>query len=410
MTTSTLPSSGWDFAMLPPETTPLIVLAEGCFGEPASKLALGVIRYGQWPITAVIDSNLAGKTVRQTTGIPNDAPIVASLEAALALTSQIKGKSVAPQALLLGTAPPGGQLPPEWRPLLMQAIAHGLHLINGLHFFLEEEPSLVTLAQKHGVRLWDVRNPDGYGQNRDGEARFRRITHRRPRPQNVHVITMVGTDCSVGKMHVALELTACARRHGASAGFIATGQTGILIAGNGVPLDRVIGDFMAGAVEECIDAEIERLEAECPDAEHWLFVEGQGSLLHPAYSGVTLSLLHGSNADALILCHKAGLSAIRHFPQITLPPLKAIAASYETASSWSRANQQASPVLGVCVNSSPIAEEDKARTLLQQIESETSLPTTDPVRYGVEALWKHLRQHRQAHTGTSQPSVSGSAV
>ncbi len=387
MTLSTRPYSGWDFDLLPPERTPLIILAESCFGEPASKLALGVIRYGQWPVAAVIDSNLARRTVRQTTSIANDAPIVTTLEEALACTAENEH----PKALLLGNAPPGGQLPPEWRPVIMQAIAHGLHIINGLHFFLEEEPSLLTLAQKHGVRLWDVRNPDGYGKDR-----FRSIPHRRPRPKNVHVVTMVGTDCSVGKMHVALELAACAKRHGISTGFIATGQTGILIAGRGVPLDRVIGDFMAGAVEECIDAEIERLEKQSPGAEHWLFVEGQGSLLHPAYSGVTLSLLHGANADALILCHKAGLSAIRHFSQVTLPPLKEIAALYETATAWSRPHKQPSRVLGICLNSSGLAEDDEARALLQRIEVETGLPATDPVRYGVESLWRQLQTTRVA--------------
>lgn len=360
-----------------PKSTPLVILSEGCFGQSQSKLALGVIRYGQWPITAVIDSTQAGQTVRDITGLPCDAPLVADLSAALAHR---------PKALLIGTAPPGGQLPPAWKAILKAAIEKGLHIINGLHFFLKEEPDLVSLAQQQGVTLWDVRDPEAYGQHR-----FQEINHQHPRPEHLKVITMVGADCAVGKMHTALELCHQARQQGASCGFVATGQTGILIAGRGVPLDRVIGDFMAGGIESCIQEEIASLTPNDPQTPpHYLFVEGQGSLLHPAYSGVTLSLLHGSNPDAMILCTQAGQAHIRNYPQLAMPTIKEMIQMYETAASWVRpAGQPKARVAGISVNTSALSEEDADRHL-HQIRLETGLPATDPVRYGVQHLLEAL--------------------
>ncbi len=360
-----------------PAETPLVVLAEGCFSGTQSKLALGVIRYGEWPIAAVIDSTRAGKTVREVTGMPCDAPIVVSLKEAL------KHK---PKALLIGTAPAGGQLPREWCAMLTEAISNGLHIINGLHFFLNDEPDLVVLAQKQKVRLWDVRDPEAYGRHK-----FQVINCLKPRPSSLKVITMVGTDCSVGKMHTALELHAQAKKHKLSSAFLATGQTGILIAGRGTPLDRVIGDFMASAMEVCIQDELEILEKKAPGKPHCIFVEGQGSLMHPAYSGVTLSLLHGSNPDAMVLCHKAGTNAIRNYPKIPLPPMKDIAALYEQAASWSRPHDMPrARVLGVSVNTSMLPEPE-ARRYLDQLTDEIGLPVTDPVRYGVEELLDALQ-------------------
>jgi uncharacterized NAD-dependent epimerase/dehydratase family protein len=362
----------WD-----PAETPLVILADGCFGESQSKLALGVIRYGKWPIASVIDSSQAGKTVREITGMPCDAPIVGTLQAALATQ---------PQALLIGTAPPGGVLPPEWREVLAQAIRSGLHIINGLHFFLTEEPDLVALAAEYQVRLWDVRDPEAYGRHK-----FQEINLQKSRPKTLRVIAMVGSDCAVGKMHTALELHAHSQAQGQSSSFLATGQTGILITGRGVPLDRVIGDFMAGAIEVCIQAEIACLPEAQKDQPHWVFVEGQGSLLHPAYSGVTLSLMHGANPDALILCHKAGQKSIRNYPQIQLPAMLALAKLYEQAAAWVRP-QGAAPaqVTGIAVNTAAMSEPE-ARHYLDQLATETGLPVTDPVRYGVESLFSALK-------------------
>ncbi len=359
-----------------PSQTPLVVLSEGCFGQSESKLALGVIRYGSWPIVAVIDTTQAGQTVRQVTGMNCDAPIVATLEEALQFH---------PQAMLIGTAPPGGQLPPAWKAILEDGIRNGLHLINGLHFFLSEQAGLTELAAQHHVQLWDVRDPDGYGP-----GRFQVINLQKPRSGHLKVITMVGSDCSVGKMHTALELYAAAQSQGHVSDFIATGQTGILITGKGVPLDRVIGDFMAGGIEVCIQEALPQLEKQAPQQPHYLFVEGQGALAHPAYSGVTLSLLHGSNPDALILCHKANTEHIRNYPQIPIPPMKDLITMYETAASWTRPHGlPKARVAGISVNTAMLNEADAEKYLLQ-LRLETGLPVTDPVRYGVQTLLEAL--------------------
>jgi uncharacterized NAD-dependent epimerase/dehydratase family protein len=361
---------------LSPKETPLVILSEGCFGQSQSKLALGVIRYGQWPIVAVIDASKAGESVRSLTGMDCDAPVVPDLKSAL---------SYRPKALLIGTAPAGGKLPEDWKAILKQAIESGLHVINGLHFFLSEEADLVALAQQHNVLLWDVRDPEGYGKKR-----FQEINLQKPRPEYLKVITMVGSDCSVGKMHTALELHASTEAQGYPSAFIATGQTGILITGDGVPLDRVIGDFMAGAIEICIQEEIPKLEEKYPAQAQYLFVEGQGSLAHPAYSGVTLSLLHGSNPDALILCHKAGMETIRNYPHIPMPSMKELIAMYESAASWVRpTGQPKARVAGIAVNTSSLSEEDAEKYLLQ-LRLETGLPVTDPVRNGVQCLLEAL--------------------
>jgi uncharacterized NAD-dependent epimerase/dehydratase family protein len=359
-----------------PAETPLVVLADGCFGEAQSKLALGVIRYGQWPVQAVIDASRKGRTVRQVTGLACDAPIVDSLESALAFL---------PKALLIGTAPPGGTLPEEWRDIIAQAIQAGLHILNGLHVFLGEEPGLRALADQHGVRLWDVRDPEAYGHHR-----FQVINLQKPRPSHIQVITMVGSDCSVGKMHTALELHAHAQQAGQTSRFIATGQTGILIAGHGVPLDRVIGDFMAGAMEVCIQEEIASLP---PGENAWLFVEGQGSLMHPAYSGVTLSLLHGSDPDAIILCHKADQHSIRHYPHLTIPPLSELVQQYEQAASWIRPQSaKLARVAAISVNTSAMAKAD-AHQYVDALAQETGLPVSDPIRYGAKPLYEAVESH-----------------
>lgn len=350
-----------------PAQTPLVILSEGCFGSHASKTATGVIRYGDWPIAAVVDSSRAGQTVRQVTGIPCEAPVVASLQEAMLCTP-------APQALLIGTAPQGGGLPSEWRAILTEALRSGLHLISGLHEFLTDDPELVALAKAHQVLLWDVRDPLAL----PGPQNV--VALQQPRPEECKVITLVGSDCCVGKMVSALELYQGAKQAGKQAHFIATGQTGILISGNGVPLDRVIGDFMAGQVERCVMQAV----AQTPRPE-WIFVEGQGSLLHPGYSGVTLALLHGSNPDAMILCHNPELTSIWGYA-VPMPPLSRLVSLYEEAASWTRQGEDRLPkVVGVALNTSAFADEE-ARRLVEEAQRETSLPVTDPVRFGVSGL------------------------
>jgi uncharacterized NAD-dependent epimerase/dehydratase family protein len=251
-------------------------------------------------------------------------------------------------------------------------VSSGLHIISGLHIFLKEDPKLVQLARESHVMLWDVRDCDQKNI----------VAQKKKRPTSTKVITIVGTDCSVGKMCTALELHQGAQKQGRKSAFVATGQTGILISGSGVPLDRVIGDFMAGHVERCL---FEAIKQENPE---WIFVEGQGSLLHPGYSSVTLSLIHGSDPDALILCHNPELSTLWGY-EVPIPPLSKVIEFYEQAASWPNGLERKAKVVGIALNTSGFSEEN-AQQIIQAIGIETGLPVTDPVRYSVNPLLEAL--------------------
>ncbi len=353
-----------------PEETPLVILAEGCFGQSESKTALGVIRYGRWPVTAVLDSRLAGQTVQSILDVSCRAPIVATLQEALSL-------SPSPEALLMGTAPMGGGLPEPYRDVVKEAISQGLHIISGLHVFLNQDSELLALAEQHHVLLWDVRATSDENI----------ITRQLPRPSSVQVITFVGSDCSVGKMTAALALQKGLLEQGEKAEFVATGQTGIMITGSGVPLDRVIGDFMAGTLEAEIDRVIQQHQ---PD---WVLVEGQGSLLHPAYSGVSLSLLHGSAPDALIFCHNPQRHTIRNYESVVFPAITDMIGIVEAAAGWIKPAR----VLGVMLNTMGCSE-PAAKEFIQTYTQETGLPVTDPVRFGVSAFIEALQYDKEAST------------
>ncbi len=364
-----------------PKETPVVILTDGFLGQPTAKLAIGVLRFGQWPVLAVIDSGQAGKTVGEVIPFLNalpergKTPVVASLQEVL---------SQHPKALILGTAPIGGEIPPHWREIIKQAITQGLHIISGMHHFLKEDAELANLASQHHVYLWDVRDPH-YDQKALEPNHWWPISQQKQRPNHVKVITMVGTDCSVGKMFTALCLTEAAQKAGLNAEFVATGQTGILISGRGVPLDRVIGDYMAGYMESCVFQAIER------DAE-WIFVEGQGSLAHPAYSGVTLSLVHGSRPDAMILCHEAGRTHIRGGYETPILPLPEIIQRYESATAWAAMQYPAqAKIAGISLNCAKLSESD-AQAACAIASLETGLPTTDPIRFGAERLIQVLQE------------------
>jgi uncharacterized NAD-dependent epimerase/dehydratase family protein len=356
--------------VLDPRNTTLTILADGYFNSREAKTAIGVIRYGAWNISSVIDSSSADKNVREILSLDRDIPVVADLSAALELKAQ---------ALLIGIAPPGGRIPEAWIKIIKEAISSGLHIISGLHEFLQDMPELVELAAKHQVKLWDVRDPKLYSASAANP-----ITKLSQRPAGTRVITMVGADCNVGKMTVALELCRSARKAGHNASFVATGQTGIMISGTGVPLDRVIGDFMAGATELSVHEELGRLisTASNTNSQHYIFVEGQGSLLHPAYSSVTLALLHGSTPDDLVLCHKAGLTKIQGDYNIPIPSWTELIRLYEEAVNWVRLpGQKPAQVKALALNTFGCAQAE-ADKLIAEAEAETGLPCTDPVRYG----------------------------
>jgi uncharacterized NAD-dependent epimerase/dehydratase family protein len=333
-----------------------LVLTDGYLTSRNAKTAHGVIRYARDPVVAVLDRDHAGGSLRDVMPeLRRDAPIVGSLDEALAH---------GPTSLLLGVATPGGWVPEHWRGWIEDAISAGLEVANGLHRFLRDDKDLVRRARAHRARLWDVRDPPA------DVALFSGRSIEVPR----RTVLTVGSDCAVGKMTVALELAAAGHAAGFSTQFVATGQTGILIAGSGIAVDRVISDFVAGAAE--------RLVCETHPSTDVVVVEGQGSLWHPAYSGVTLGLLHGSAPHVLVLCHQVGRAAIEEPPYTRLPPLAEMIDVYERTAATVRPAR----VACVALNCGGL-EGRAARAALDAVEQETGLPTADVFAGGAGELW-----------------------
>lgn len=344
----------------------IAILAEGKFNQQDAKTAVGILRYRPEAAIAVIDSTHAGGDAATALGDPAGpgagVPVVADVATALPYQ---------PDTLLIGIAPIGGQLPDAWRAQLLAAIAAGLDIVSGLHHFLGDDSELAAAAARAGVRIWDVRRPD--------DALALRIREGQAHRPGSHIVHFCGTDCNVGKMTVAVELDREARRRDLSSGFAATGQTGIMISGAGIPADRFISDFLAGGVEALVMDFANRYD--------WVFVEGQGSLIHPAYSAVTLGLLHGAAPDLLILCHEAGRAHIRGY-DVAIPPLSAVRQMYETAAAWLKP----APVVAVALNTR-LLDETSARRALADAARETGLPAADPVRFGAGPLLDALLAH-----------------
>jgi len=341
-----------------------VILAEGQFGEPGSKTAMGVIKYGREPVVAVIDSTRAGRDVAEWLGQENAAPVVATLAEALPLK---------PTALLIGTAPQGGKIPPEWRAIIADAIEHGLDIVSGLHEFVSDDPEFSALAATHGVELIDHRRPP---------QRLEVAMGRKHGPGK-HVILLVGTDCAIGKMTVALELRRAAQEAGLKTAFVATGQTGIMIEGWGVSVDRVISDFINGTAEWLVE--------QAEEMGDWIFVEGQGSIDHPAYSAVTLGLVHGTTPQAMVLVHQPGRSGHFGWEQNTGVASPTLSLEDNIRLYESVANAVApSKVAAIALNTSLLSEED-AYAEIGRVAEETGLPVDDPYRFGPERLFAGLR-------------------
>ena len=266
------------------------------------------------------------------------------------------------RTLVVGVAPIGGGLPPHWVAELDEALTVGLDLANGLHTRLQEVDQLAATAARHGRQIHDVRYP---------KAQAVRVGSGEPRTG--HRLLTVGTDCAVGKMFTALSLERELRRRGHAATFRATGQTGILIAGAGIAVDAVVSDFLSGAVEDL---------APDNDAEHWDLIEGQGSLFHPGYAAVTLGLVHGAQAEALVLCHESGRRHPMDAPAIELPDLRVCVEQYERAARLTRPDAR---VVGVALNTSSLTDQ-AASDELESVASAVGLPACDPVRTGVSEI------------------------
>jgi uncharacterized NAD-dependent epimerase/dehydratase family protein len=351
-------------------TRRIVIMAEGSFEWHSGKTATGVLRYGQSPVVAVIDSRHAGMDAAHALGhttLGAGIPVVRDITEAL---------TYQPDTLLIGIAPRGGALPPEWRWQLLAAIEAGLNIVSGLHFFLGDDEELHTAAARRGVTIWDVRRPP---------AR-QRVANFTPHRAGSHTVLMVGSDCATGKMTVALELDIEARRRGLSSVFAATGQTGIMISNDGLPVDRIISDFVAGLVEEMV--------LRFTDAYDWVFVEGQGALNHPGYSPVTLGLIHGSMPDAMIFSHHAGAKTIEGYEHCPLPSLPRMIQINEDTVSWLRPERPAK-VVGLALVTQGLSEQ-AARDALKQAEDETGLPATDVWRFGTGTLMDALSAYFSA--------------
>ena len=270
-------------------------------------------------------------------------------------------KAAGAKTLVIGVANRGGVISKSWKKVLVAALEEGFDLASGLHNLLREEPDLVAVAEATGQSLHDVRVPEVEYPIANGE--------RRPGKR----VLAVGTDCSVGKMYTTLAVDAAMRRKGMKSTFRATGQTGILITGDGVPLDAVIADFMAGSIEYLTPAN---------DPDHWDVIEGQGSLFHVSFSGVSMALIHGGQPDALILCHEPTRTHMRGLPGYTLPSLEAVR---DSALAMARVANPDCQVVGVSINTQHMGDAE-AKAYCAEIEAQLGLPTVDPFRHGADRL------------------------
>jgi uncharacterized NAD-dependent epimerase/dehydratase family protein len=334
----------------------LAIFAEGLFAKHTGKTAHGVIRYGTRDVVAVIDSSEAGRTACEVEPFAlRPVPIVATLEEAIERGAD---------SLLIGVAPPGGKLDPAWRPVLTAAVRAGLSLEAGLHTQLNEDPELRAAADAAGVELRDLRAAPPDLTVPKGPY---------SRADSVRVVHSVGSDTVIGKKVVTLELDRAARERGLRSVYVPTGQTGVAIAGWGIAVDHVISDYVAGAAE--------RLVLEGAERGDLLFVEGQGALFHPAYSGVTLGLLHGSAPDLLVLVHKPNATHNRNYPDLPIPPLGELIEAYESVASRLRPAR----VAAIALNTSDL-DDDAARLAVAEAERDTGLVADDVVRFGPDRV------------------------
>ena len=339
----------------------LVILTEGHSEPHTAKTACCVIRYGQDEVVGVLDKSQKGKTAQELLQVGGDIPMIGSL-------------AEAPDAdrLLIGIAPTGGKIPPTWRPIILEAISRGMDIVSGLHDFLCHDLEFMTAAKAQNVRLIDVRKNDqreiARAQGvRDGCLRVLTVAH----------------DCSVGKMVTAVEVSRELKRRDRNVKFVATGQTGIMIEGDGCPVDSVVADFVSGAVERMV------LDQQHHDI---LLIEGQGSLVHPSYSAVTLGILHGAAPHALILCYEIGRETVTGLPHLRIPPLAEIKRLNEVMGSvW-----QPCEVIGISMNGR-LVNTVEAEAERRRVESEFGLPVCDVFRDGPGTLADAVLQLKDRH-------------
>jgi uncharacterized NAD-dependent epimerase/dehydratase family protein len=335
-----------------------LILAEEFSHDPHyGKTMRGVMRYRRESVVAILDTKRAGES-------DDGVPIVATVD---------EGMQYGPDTALVGVVTQGGRFPGDWQELLKSCVTHGLDLENGLHVRLHDIPGLPELAHEHGVELRDLREPPpdlstATGANLEVDAT---------------IVLTVGSDCAIGKMTATCELDLEARKRGLRSVFVPTGQTGIAIAGWGIAVDAVVSDFLAGAAE--------RLVVEGGQRGDLLWVEGQGAILHPIYSGVTVGLMHGSAPHLYVLCHEVGRTITEGDP--TGSPIVAFRELIDLHERMSLKLRPAK-VACICLNTSMVSEDD-ARAAIEVAEKETGLPADDPVRFGAGKLLQAVLTRRR---------------
>ncbi|MCA9239805.1 MAG: DUF1611 domain-containing protein [Planctomycetales bacterium] len=343
----------------------IVLLTDGAKSVLSAKTASCILRYRPQDVVAVLDSTRAGQTAQEAFSTGGGVPVVARLEDA-------------PEAdtLMVGIAPPGGRVPEAWRPILLAALERGMRLVSGLHDFLNDDPQLAEAARRAGAEIVDVR------RNRERDI----ATGAPLNPSCLRVLT-IGQDCSIGKMLAAVELTNALKQAGVDAKFIATGQTGIMVEGDGCPIDCVVSDFVNGAVEKMMVAHQDR---------EVLVVEGQATISHPAYSCVSAGLLHGSRPHGMVMVYEVGREYVHGLDHVPLTPLPRLIEVYEALASL----RQPSRVIAVAMNSRNVTAEQAERER-EKVRSELGLPVADPIRHGsgelVQAVLK-LREDLQFPT------------
>jgi D-glutamate N-acetyltransferase len=341
--------------------TRYLILAEGFSADAHyGKTMRGVLRYRRDDVAVILDST------RDAGDTEGGVPVVRTVAEA---------KEYAPNTALVGVATQGGRFPPAWLDLLKECIEEGLDIENGLHVFLSEDPRLEELAHEHGVELRDLRKPPRDLSTATGANLAVPAT----------IVLTVGSDCAIGKMTVSLELDREARARGIESEFVPTGQTGIAIAGWGIAVDAVVADFIAGAAERLVVEGHER-------GGELLWVEGQGSLINPVYSGVTLGLYHGSTPHLLVLCHETGREEIEGCgggPH-PIPPLRDLVELHERMALPARQAK----VAAIALNTRRLVDDDDARAAIAAAEQETGLPADDPVRFGAAKLVDAVLLHK----------------
>ncbi|APT75184.1 hypothetical protein XO10_01395 [Marinitoga sp. 1135] len=321
------------------------------------KTTIALIKYSKYDVVAIIDSKNKGKFSDDVLGTHKKIPFVSNIKEAFKINKKIK-------ALFIGISPPGGEFPEIMRNHVKEALSMGLNVVSGLHYFLSEDPEFCELARLSGSKIIDIRkiSKDKIYYNRYN-----------PRRAGTNVILTVGSDCSVGKMITTIELNKSALNRGLKSTIAMTGHTGMMIVGDGIPVDATISDFTIGTISKYIQYLAENHD--------YVFVEGQGTITH---GNISLALLHGAEPDYLVLCHQVGRKYIKGYNQWLIPPLNELVKIYEYASSWKKGTNYAR-VIGISLDTHLLSHEE-AIIYINSVQKELNIVTTDPWRFGVKKI------------------------